>query len=229
MSTKSSTIIFWMLIHILAAPGLIGKVRDEIHSFTKATQPPQVFGIPEPTRLKIDIEGLIHSCPLLKACFYECVRLHSTATSVRSVSNPIEVHAPPEEATTIPPLRSYVLEAGNLVATPLGLRCNDPSYDRCGDVFDPSRFLGPSENDGIRQTAAEGTLKPWGLGVSTCPGRVYAEKEVLAFVAGILTLWEFEPAQSRDWEVPQGAERSVTSIPSADLRVRVRSKPLSPE
>lgn len=218
-----------MLIHILAAPGLTGKVRDEIHSFTKATQPPQVFGIPEPTRLNIDIEGLIQSCPLLKACFYECVRLHSTAASVRSVSNSIEVHEPPEGATLVRPLRSYVLEAGHLVATPLGLRCHDPSYDRCEDVFDPSRFLVPSEDDGTKQTVTEGTLKPWGLGVSTCSGRAYAEKEVLAFVAGILTLWEFEPAQSRDWEVPQGTERSVTSIPSADLRVRIKSRPLSPE
>lgn len=226
MSTKSSTLVFWMLTHIWSVPGFVGKVRSEIDPFARATQPPQVFGIPEPARLNIDLDGLAQSCPLLKACFYESIRLHSATTSMRSATKTIEVHDPQEGPNTSRHPRSYVLEAGDLVAAPLGVHHHDHRYFKSPNVFEPGRFLEPSKNAGGKQIVTAGTLKPWGLGAAACPGRAYAEKEALAFAAGILALWDFEPATSRGWVIPKQKEHSILAVPSAELRVRINPRPL---
>jgi len=229
MSSKSSTLVFWMLTHIWAAPGLVGKVRDETDPFAKATQPPQVFAIPEPARLKIDVEGLVQSCPLLKACFYECIRLHSATTSLRSITKAFEVHDMQEGANSGRLPHTYVLEAGELVAAPLSVHHHDSLFFKSPDAFDPSRFLRPSEHAEGKRVVIEGMFKPWGAGVSACPGRAYAEKKVLAFTAGILALWDLEPADARAWAIPKQKECSIVSVPSADLRVRINSRPLRRE
>lgn len=226
MSTKSSAFVFWMLTHIWAVPGLMERVRDEIVPFAKAVQPPQVFGIPEPARLDIDVDSLAQSCPLLKACFYECVRLYSATTSVRSVTKTCEVYEAQEGATAGRYPHSYVLEAGRLVAASLGVHHHDSRYFKCPNAFDPSRFLRPSEHVEGKQIVVEGLLKPWGVGASACPARAYAEKEVLAFAGAILALWDFEPADSRGWAIPGQKECSIVSVPSADLRVKISPKPL---
>lgn len=227
MSTKSSTLIFWMLTHIWTAPGLVGRLRNEIDRFAKATQPPQTFGIPEPVRLSIDIDGLAQSCPLLKACFYESIRLHSATTSVRSATESFEVHDTPDGPTLGRHPPSYILEAGKLVAAPLGVHHHDSRYFEHPNAFKPDRFLRLSENAGGKQIVTARALKPWGLGAAACSGRAYAEKEALAFAAGILALWDFEPADSRGWTSPKQKERSLFLVPSAELRVRVKPRPLS--
>lgn len=226
MSTKSSTSVFWMLTHIWTVPGLVGKVRNEIDTFAKATQPPQVFGMPEPARLILDVDGLAQSCPLLKACFYESIRLHSAPTSVRSATKTFEVHDTQESPTPGRHPHSYILEAGNFVAAPLAVHHQDPRYFESPDAFNPGRFLRPSEHEGGKQIVTAGTLKPWGLGAAACSGRAYAEKGALAFVAGILALWDFEPADSRGWVIPEQKEHSILSVPSAELRVTINSRPL---
>lgn len=226
MSTKSSTLVFWMLTHIWAVPGLVGNVRNEIDPFARATQPPQVFGIPEPTRLNLDVDGLAQFCPLLKACFYESMRLHSAPTSVRSATKTFEFHDTQESPTPGRHPHSYVLEASNLVAAPLGVHHHDSRYFKSPNAFNPGRFLGPGENEGGKQIVTAGTLKPWGLGAAACSGRAYAEKEALAFAAGILALWDFEPADSRGWVIPEQKEHSILSVPSAELRVRITPRTL---
>lgn len=212
-----------MLLHIWATPGLAKQVRDEIKTYANATQPPRDFGIPEPPRLKIDIGGLVKSCPLLKACFYECVRLYSTPSSVRRVSKDMLVHGQGDDGVEPP---KFSLDAGSIVATPLSLHHYDPDSFKDPNVFRPTRFLKPSKDGKGQPTCIEGTIKPWGIGESACPGRDFAEKQVLAFVAGILALWDFEPADSKGRKFPDQVERVVISVPAVEIRVRLRPREL---
>lgn len=218
MSTKSSYLIFWILLHISADPSLVQQIRNETSPYAKATQPPQTLAIAEPPQLSIDANGLVKSCPLLKACFHECVRLHSTPTSVRSITKTFEATSPTSDS-------SHILEAGKFVAAPLHLHHHDPSIFESPYIFQPSRFL-PDNTKRIKDTTMADKLKPWGIGSSACPGRAYAEKEVLAYVAGIFALWDFEPTDRRGWVVPGQRERAVVCVPDVDVRVRVRSRPL---
>lgn len=221
MSTKPTYLIFWMLIRVWASPGLVQQIRDEMGPFAQTTQPPQLFGIPELPRLKLDLDGLLHSCPLLKACFYEVMRLHSTPISVRTVARNVVVH----EVKGSGP--SYALDAGSIVAAPLGLHHHHPRYFESPTTFQPSRFLKSNKDEEGKKTVNERISRPWGVGKSACPGRVYAEQEILAFVAGILALWGFEPASNGEWVVPEQTERAIVCVPSTDIRVRLRPSQLS--
>jgi cytochrome P450 len=212
-----------MLLHIWTTPGLAKQVRDEINIYAKATQPPRDFGIPEPPRLKIDIDGLVKSCPLLKACFYECVRLYSTPTSVRTVSKDIIIRG--DHGDGVEPPKSS-LDAGSIIAASSSLHHYDPDSFKDPKVFRPIRYLKPNKDGKGQQTFVAGTIKPWGIGESACPGRDVAEKQVLAFVAGILALWDFEPANNKEWVVPDQVERTVISVPAVDIRIRLRPREL---
>ena len=210
-------------MRIWATPGLVERVRDEIGSYARATQPPPLLGIPEPPRLIIDVDGLVKSCPLLKACFYECLRLYSTPTSARTVHKDMWVRLVDGRGREA---RKYPLDAGNIVAAPLSLHHYDPCYFEDPNDFRPTRFLRPNEHEQGKQKFVESTIRPWGIGESACPGRAYAENQVLAFVAGILVLWDFEPTDNKGWVVPNQTERSVISVPVKDVRVRLRPREL---
>ena len=60
-----------------------------------------------------------------------------------------------------------------------------------------------------------------------CKGRVFAEKECLAFVAGTIMLWEMEPAGSSGWKIPRHGKATAVSMPKDDVRVKIRRRNLS--
>lgn len=229
MGTKTTNLIFWILIRLYSNPEVIQKVRDEIRPFAKASQPSQVFRIPEPVRLEINDEGLVQSCPLLKACLYECLRLHSKPVSMGIVQKHLSVLESPEHGQSIKGERpqSFVLEAGDFVASWSNTHQHDSRCLESPNSFQPSRFLELSENAQGQRTFVQGTLETWGLGESACPGRVFAEQEVLAFVAAIVVLWDSELVDSQGWIVPRQKTSAIVSSPSADIRVKLRPRDLS--
>ena len=68
-----------------------------------------------------------------------------------------------------------------------------------------------------------GTIRPYGGGPSMCKGRVFAERECLACVAGVLVMWDFEPVGGK-WTVPGLKKTSAISLPMKDTRVRVKRR-----
>jgi hypothetical protein len=57
-----------------------------------------------------------------------------------------------------------------------------------------------------------------------CKGRVFAEKECLALVAGVLACWDIEPASEEGFVVPVQIKSSAVSLPARDVRVRIRRR-----
>ena len=210
-----------MLLHIWDAPGLAQEIRREIQPYTKATQPPSAFGLPEPARLKIDLEGLLCSCPVLKACFYECLRLYSAPMSVRKVKTSFSMGEHNSGGSDPQLVR---LEAGTFLVAPLGIQHHDASCFDNPLLFNSRRFLSTGR-DG-KPKCDPGALKPWGVGESACPGRHFAEKQVLAFVAAILSLWDMEPIGWKGWAIPSHDVHLVVATPRTDLRVLVRPREL---
>lgn len=129
-----------MITHICEASDLLARIRKEIGPHAKATQPQQLLGIPEPARLEINVDGLVQSCPLLKACFYECVRLYSATTSVRSVTKAFEISDTLGDTTIDLKSHSYVLEAGKIVAASLGGASPRIALLRVSQHFQPRKI-----------------------------------------------------------------------------------------
>ncbi len=63
-----------------------------------------------------------------------------------------------------------------------------------------------------------------------CPGRLLAERECLALVAGVLVSWEIEPAdKNAGWIIPKQAKTSGVSKPVHDTRIRIRRRQMESE
>ncbi len=226
MNVKASRIAFWLLIRVWAKPGLVEQVREEIAPFAKATQAPQQFAVPELPRLEIDLKGLIESCPLFKACYYECLRLDSAALAIRSVKKDFTLTGTPTSVSRGEHSAGYLLEAGTFVAIPLNAHLKDPRYiDRPCD-FEPSRFLVPNGKSDGALIADAGVLRPFGGGEFLCPEAVFAEREIMALVAGIVVLWDMEPTKPKGWVVPGHIASMGVASPSTNVRVRVRRRKL---
>ena len=90
--------------------------------------------------------------------------------------------------------------------------------------FDPERFLIADEKDSQKLRADMRHLNAFGGGHTVCKGRFFAEREVMIFVAGILSIWDFEPV-GRGWEDPGKYYNGTGSAnPKRNVRVRVSKR-----
>lgn len=107
--------------------------------------------------------------------------------------------------------------------SPHGTMQMDPRLWSNPENFDSSRFLVP---DGERMRADPRHLNAFGGGQSICKGRLFAEREVLIFISGILTVWEFKPAGGKmKIEAPKKYYLGTGSAsPKSPIRVQVRKR-----
>lgn len=223
ISIHVSSLVCWLLLRICSAPGLVEEIRTETGFFAKATQPAQRFGIPEPPFLVLDTDSLLLSCPLLKACYYECLRLDSSPVSIRTIVRDTIITKPRKDLFGSERPTSYQMNAGEVVAIPLRLQNYDPREFK----FDPERFLIRTERRDTQIT--NGPQRPFACadGGSMFPDRELLDTVVLAFVAGLLALWDFESSDPGQWVVPGHQTMPNFSSPVDDVRVRVRRRTLS--
>jgi cytochrome P450 len=98
----------------------------------------------------------------------------------------------------------------------------DPKYYKDPTTFDPERFLVKGEDGSI--SVEQGTIRPYGGGPSMCKGRVFAERECLSLVAGVLMFWDFKPVGEKGWVIPKQKKTSAVCLPVEDIRVRVTKR-----
>lgn len=237
MSTKPASLIYWMLLHIHTDPTLLTQLRAEIAPFVLTTQPPQILSIPSPPRLSIDLFALVNSCPLLKSCLFETLRLYTTPNPTLFVTKDTALHDPEGKLRSH---QDYILDQGSYITAPLTLHHHNPAYFWQPNEFYPRRFLKARENTTPTEHPTHpneehttwpppkfdhpSNLHAFGIGHSVCPARYHAEAEILAFIAAILSLWDFEPANSKGWIIPGRIEREIVCVPKRDLRVLVRAR-----
>lgn len=169
-------------------------------------------------------EGLSRSCPLLKACYYECLRLYSTSMAIMSIEGNFALSEIVKDNHSGVRRPSFSIEAGKFAVVPFAVDYHDPRFFELPSEFRPKRFLISAADEG--KQGIDGTaLLINGKELFFCPARFSLENEILAFVAGILALWDFDPADSKGWSLP-GRKHGV-ALPSTDIRVRLRRRRLS--
>ena len=134
---------------------------------------------------KINLDHLIHKCPRLNAVFLETLRVTSGALSARKIVAPT-------------PLGSRVLGKGNTILIPLRQLHYDPFvFGNDSDRFDSERFMR------TKDLKSSPSFRPFGGGVSHCPGQILAKREMLVFVALVLHHFEIELALGGEDFKPQ--------------------------
>ena len=114
---------------------------------------------------RINISFLVDKCPRLEAFFLEVLRLINGALGVRQVM----------QATTV---NGKVLRPGNTLVIPFRQLHFDPDvWGQNPEKFDPERFLKD------KNLCTHPSYRPFGGGVSYCPGRFLVRHQVFGFVA----------------------------------------------
>jgi cytochrome P450 len=212
---NSSLIVYWQILHILNTPSLLAQIRSELEPHVKIHKPFTIGRISEAPRISIDPEGLT-TCHLLKATYLEALRISAQPWSVRIVSTSVTVYGDS-------PTSNFHLKKGEYVTMPHDLHMTDPAYFPDPTKFDAERFLVRDEDGKITGTDMK-TIRPYGGGPSLCKGRVLAERECLALVAGVLAYWDFAPDEESGFRIPGFVKTAAIARPDGDTRVRVKRR-----
>ena len=228
MNGNTANIIFWNLLRIYAEPSLLGEIRKEIAPYVKAHRPSREetgFPIEEQAQLSIDSQEVFNSCHILRASFYETLRVDSAGLSFRELSSDLTLTESQDDAAVdgLGKPRTYKICKGESIAIPHGILQNDARFISNPNQYDPLRFITTDAGAGVKQAEMH-TIRPFGGGIGGCKGHIIAERENLASVAAILSLWDIEPTCGTQLEIPEHASSAGTFLPSKDIRVKVRCR-----
>ncbi|TPX07613.1 uncharacterized protein E0L32_010712 [Thyridium curvatum] len=202
-NANTQPLLFWFLTYAYSTPGLISRIRKEIAPFVKLSDTnPRCIS-------SLDIHALAKTCPLLKSTVFETYRLTDEAASIRYLERPITIK---DGSLT------HSLKQGTWISVPHSVTSHDASVFAEPEKFIPERFL-ETDSEG-RPVARYGRLRPWGAGAAMCKGRTFAEREILAVGAAIISLWDIEQVGGT-WRLPDMIPGTGVKKPVKDIRVRI--------
>ncbi|KAK2770627.1 hypothetical protein FQN53_005411 [Emmonsiellopsis sp. PD_33] len=241
MNTKLITIIFWNLMYILSDGQYHSRILKEIAPYSRASRPDSGesgFRIREPPQLHLDVDRLLDSCPLLKASYFETLRLRSSPVTYRKITKDFKLTESEEDAELANrKSETYQFKAGDFIAVPHTLYNTDERYFEDANEFNPARFLKEtsledSELSEKPEPASEKvklvaeTPKLWFMGAENSASKdgKFAERIALAFIASLLTMWDIKPANEMGWKIPMRTSGGLVYEPWGDVRARMESK-----
>lgn len=219
LMVNANKVIFWMLLHIVSSPTLLDSIRREIEPYAT---------VAKDGSLKLEVDFLLKRCPLFKATFYESMRVFTAGTSYKKVLQDVTLTESDEDAHAFgkPRGQTYHIKAGNFLVIPHATMQMDPRLWDNPTKFSPERFLVPDERNPKTMRADMRHLNAFGGGHTVCKGRFFAEREVMIFVAGFLSIWDFAPV-GKEWEEPGRYYNGTgTANPKRNVRVRISKRAL---
>lgn len=209
-NANTQPIFFWLLLYVYSTPSILERLRGEV-------QPYVTLNDTNPSRiLSIDYQGLFGGCAFMRACIFETYRMANEATSIRYVHEPITLQDGDIQ---------HILRPGMFVSAPHSVNQRDPSIYANPDQFIPDRFLETNSESG-KTFARYGKLRPWGVGAAMCKGRSFAEKEIMALSAAVISVWDIHPATG-EWQIPAMLPGTGVKKPAKDVRVRIQRRQLN--
>jgi len=211
---------FWVISYIFADPDLLRDIRAELENTDG------IISVRNDGERVINASALKTKTPLLNSVFRETLRVKAPGGSVRLVL----------EDTII--ANQYLLKKGSIVQIPGSMIHND-AHIWGPDVqeFNPRRFEKSIsgmvvENGSTSAAKKEKAVHPsafrgFGGGSSLCPGRHFAQLEILGFTAMLVLAFEIGPVEGDKLVLPRPVEaRLPLSVyrPGKDLMVNIRKR-----
>jgi cytochrome P450 len=223
---NTATAGFWLVLQLFANPQLLAEVRREIAAAVTTAQPENSAASAE---LRIDLETLKTSSPILTSAFREVLRLNSDNSVSRLVKSDTLLAG------------RYFLAKDCVVQIAGGvIHADERVWGADAAVFNPYRFLklsaktAPADSGtafdvgATSDTKANGgksgdenatshlstkvkgpekqvhpaAFRAFGGGKTLCPGRHFATNEILALAAMTISMFEIESADGRPLKVP---------------------------
>ncbi|SJL16500.1 uncharacterized protein ARMOST_20026 [Armillaria ostoyae] len=114
----------------------------------------------------------------------------------------------------------YFIPKGSIVIYNIWQMCHDPDFYPNPEVFDPTRFMGPSPQLDPRELI-------FGFGRRICPGRLLAEASVFLAMARLLAVFDVTKAIDENGVVQEPAPGQVAGVLSDTLPFKCVVKPRS--
>lgn len=159
---------------------------------------------------ELDVQYIQDKCPLLDSAFREILRLHVTSNTGRFIDAPTRIG-------------DKVLEPGNFLVLPLRhLGHLQTIWGGDHAAYNPTRFL---KN---KQLESHPVYRPFGGGPLLCPGKRFATRTVLTYVAYLLHTLDIE-LESKEAPFPELAHNTSAfgvSVPKlkTDPKIRIKRK-----
>jgi cytochrome P450 len=179
MQTKkvrnANQVIFWMLWHIYSDRRLLAEIRQELDRCLKVVSPKSELPVAEPDHLDMDKDGIFRSCPLLKASYFETMRLDVQGTTYKSVTTDFTVTESSEDAAMVGKSkpRTYKLSKGQYVCVPHSVHQRDDRYFKDPAAFNPKRFYIIDKEKSDEIMVEMGSMHPFGGGPNMCKGKKF--------------------------------------------------------
>lgn len=215
-SGNAGVMTFWIINNIFSQPDLLQSIREEI--IANAISGSDTISYPK----------LRDSCPLLNSVYRETLRLISPMTSARYVL----------EDTII--ADTYLLRKDNVVQIAGGiLHADRDIWGPDASSFNPNRFLhsingSKTNSDGSVTHSKANTVHPaafraFGGGSSLCPGRHFAQMEILSLATFLVMGFEMSPVsgeKSIQWDPPRDDKRFPIAVvkPLRKINVSLRRR-----
>ncbi|KAH7135263.1 cytochrome P450 [Dendryphion nanum] len=206
INVNAAITCFWAFNSICSRPSLLAEVREEIQNHALVDNN------------TISFRAIRDSCPLLNSIFRETMRITSPLSSARYVV----------EDTII--ADTYLLRKDTVVQISGSLLHTDKEiWGPDAATFNPYRFLytpsgtksAPDGSGAIVNSKADqvhhAAYRSFGGGSSLCPGRHFAQMEILALTAAMLTGFELVPPEGQS-EVKWNPKTNEKQFPLASLK-----------
>jgi hypothetical protein len=172
-TTNAIPALYWMLLYVASDPRLLEEIRSEVTNVITTT------GRGAHRTLTFNITKFNSECRLLLSAYLETIRLTTFQVSIRMV-----------EADTILSAGSetILVKKGNVVQIPAGvMHTSTATWGPNSDMFDGRRFMKQVEEEKEQGKAKRSAYIPFGGGKHLCPGRHFAQAEILGMVAAVVT------------------------------------------
>ena len=168
---------YWMVVHVFSDPVVLGECRRELERGVATTG--------EGERV-VDLDWVKFSCPVLVSTLQEVMRFRGVGTLIiRKVMEDYLLGG------------RWVLKKGGVVLMPNSVQHFDPGvWGADVGVFDHRRFMKKKGGAGPR------AFRIFGSGSTLCPGRHFANTEILAFAALMVLQFDLRP-RTGGWVMPR--------------------------
>ncbi|KAL8726311.1 MAG: hypothetical protein Q9166_006789 [cf. Caloplaca sp. 2 TL-2023] len=162
----------------------------------------------------VNVSHLMRNSPRLDSVWFEILRLTNAASAVRTVTQPTRIGG-------------KVLQPGHKVMSPFRqIHFNKDVFGESTDEFDPNRFLRDEK------LAKHPSYKPFGGGLTKCPGRFVARQETYIFIALMLHRFESELSTKTQGMPRMELDTPTTGVISPksgdDVSIHIRGTTLKP-
>lgn len=199
MLSSGAVTAFWLLFHILSDPELTESIREELCAATETKDGGQIQ--------VVNLGAVKDRCPTLVAVLNETLRYHSTVINIKQV----------QHDTTLDD--QYLLKKNGIVMIPgHSVHHSKDIWGLSADTFDHRRFLTSHAKKNLSSTSA---FRPFGAGVTMCPGRHFSTNVILSLVVMVLLKFDVLPS-SGEWMKPSKRNADMwNAMPKPDHDIDV--------